>query len=139
MPAHGREAPGVGHSRSTGATADATGRSPRPGSPAPAVRPGFAEMPIYGLYGMECDSAQFDCGPTSLDMASGGLERQQLSVAERIQIHRESKNELAQMAKRMLGVEETSDEAAATVEDGWPRRMRRHARVAHMHGMRLCD
>ena len=94
MPAHGREAPGVGHSRSTGATADATGRSPRPGSPAPAVRPGFAEMPIYGLYGMECDSAQFDCGPTSLDMASGGLERQQLSVAERIQIRREAKNEL---------------------------------------------
>ena len=43
---------------------------------------------------MECDSAQFDCGPTSLDMASGGLERQQLSVAERIQIRREAKNEL---------------------------------------------
>ena len=113
MPAHGREAPGVGHSRSTGATADATGRSPRPGSPAPAVRPGFAEMPIYGLYGMECDSAQFDCGPTSLDMASGGLERRQLSVAEHIQIRRDLKNELAQMAKRMLGAEEEERNGAS--------------------------
>ena len=94
MPAHGREAPGVGHSRSTGATADATGRSPRPGSPAPAVRPGFAEMPIYPSVLFTEIYGQFDCGPTSLDMASGGLERRQLSVAERIQIRRESKNEL---------------------------------------------
>ena len=37
--------------------------------------------------------------------ASSGLERRQLSVAERIQIRRDLANELAQRAKRMLGVD----------------------------------
>ena len=61
---------------------------------------------------MHGDSEQFD-GPSSLAMAAGGLKRQQLSVAERIQTRRETKNELAQMAKRMLGVEEEERNGAS--------------------------